>query len=405
MTAQTSAGLDAENPWPSLGAFGEADKDYFNGRDRETTDLLRLVNAAPFTLLFGASGHGKTSLLRAGLAHRLWDQNKLPVYVRLDPDDRERPIIEQVFNSFLEELKKQDVDHPPAEPGESLWEYLHRSELELWSKENYLVTPVFIFDQFEEMFTIGAANADAVNALREDLADLIENLVPASVAERYEHAPLDGIDLRARRSKVLISFREDYLPDTEDWRGVIPSLSTPNRLRLIQMNGHQALQAVRDTGGGLVDSATAEGIVRLVAAERAKLRGRDRAGEAAPNSEASDLSQVKIEPALLSLICTKLNERRKDERKATIDQDLLSKAAPDIVKDFYEESMRDLPLSARRFIEEELITEGGYRNTYDRDEAIAQNYLSTEQIEKLVKGRLLRSERHPSGPSHLKSRV
>ena len=59
-------------------------REYFNGRGGETEDLLRRVVDAPVTVLFGKSGLGKTSLLRAGLFPRLREKHFLPVHVRLD---------------------------------------------------------------------------------------------------------------------------------------------------------------------------------------------------------------------------------------------------------------------------------------------------------------------------------
>ena len=38
---------------------------------------------------------------------------------------------------------------------ESLWEYLHGKDFELWSAQNYPLTPVIVLDQFEELFTLG----------------------------------------------------------------------------------------------------------------------------------------------------------------------------------------------------------------------------------------------------------
>ena len=70
--------------------------------------------------------------------------------------------------------------------GESLWSYLHRAGLELWSEQNQLLTPVFVFDQFEEVFTLGAENPAAVARLRIDLADLIENRLPAALADNVK---------------------------------------------------------------------------------------------------------------------------------------------------------------------------------------------------------------------------
>ena len=49
---------------------------------------------------------------------------------------------------------------------ESLWEYLHRKDFELWSAKNQLLTPVIVIDQFEEIFTLGERVPDLVEASR-----------------------------------------------------------------------------------------------------------------------------------------------------------------------------------------------------------------------------------------------
>src|SRR5262249_26716896 len=232
-----------------------------------------------------------------------------------------------------------------------------------------------------------------------DLADLVENRVPGPLARRFEdptaEAPLHN--LQSRPCKVVVSFREDFLPEIEGWRRAIPSLMR-NRFRLLPMNGRQALAAVTKTGGGLVDEAIGPAIVSFVAAARAGLHA-DAAqaamtADAVPAVNTTDLAQVTIEPALLSLVCTGLNERRKAAHKPKIDQALLRRTGVAIVTEFYEGCVRDLPNRTRRFIEDELITESGFRNPYPRDDAIAQGYLSETQLEGLVNGRLLRVERH-----------
>jgi tetratricopeptide (TPR) repeat protein len=387
---------DAENPWPGLHEFGESGKEFFNGRDQETAELFRLVNDAPLTVLFGASGLGKTSLLLAGLSPRLRQQNKLPIYVRLDPQSRGAPLLEQAAAAFRVELDARVLDPTPFPSDELLWEYLHRADLEFWSETNHLLTPVFIFDQFEEVFTLGRENVQAVAKLRADLADLIENRVPVPVARQMENAASPArLDLPARRYKVVLAFREDFLPQVEGWRGEIPSLMR-NHFRLLPMNGQQALEAVSKTGGRLVDAAAAQKIVAFAAAADtglgAKVSGAGSSG-AAGASGPDDFAALTVEPALLSLVCTALNEQRKEEKKTTIDEALLMSAGQGIVTGFYERCVSDLPDRGRRFIEEELITESGFRNPFPREDAIAQGYLTEDQLEVLVKRRLLRVER------------
>jgi hypothetical protein len=323
--------LDTDNPWPGLHEFDESGKDFFNGRDQETAELLRRVNDASVTVLFGGSGLGKTSLLLAGLVPKLRQQNKLSVYVRLDPRDRRAPLIEQAAAAFRAELAAQGVEHPPFPDGQSLWEYLHRSDFELWSKSNQLLKPVFIFDQFEEVFTLGRENADAVQKLREHLADLAENRVPELLAPRFEHPAAEAppLELGARHFKLVFSFREDFLAEVESWRSAIPSLGR-NHFRLLPMNGHQALAAVTKTGGALVDPAVGKSIVSFVAAAHSPLIRSIPApmlATAAPTDDADDLALLTIEPALLSLVCTGLNERRKAAHKATINQTFSIRAA------------------------------------------------------------------------------
>ena len=68
MTGTTTATqLDGENPWPGLESFEENAHAFFFGRDHEAESLLNHVLDAPVTVLYGRSGLGKTSLLRAGL--------------------------------------------------------------------------------------------------------------------------------------------------------------------------------------------------------------------------------------------------------------------------------------------------------------------------------------------------
>lgn len=62
---------DAEPPYRGLARFEPGDTDLFFGRDQLTDRLLELATARRFTAVFGPSGSGKSSLLRAGLRPRL----------------------------------------------------------------------------------------------------------------------------------------------------------------------------------------------------------------------------------------------------------------------------------------------------------------------------------------------
>ena len=81
--AQQSS-VDADNPWLGLASFTEDAQAFFFGRDDEVAELVRRVQRKLLTLLFGQSGLGKTSILRAGIVPRLRTMGYCPVYVRID---------------------------------------------------------------------------------------------------------------------------------------------------------------------------------------------------------------------------------------------------------------------------------------------------------------------------------
>ncbi|MEW2512825.1 hypothetical protein [Streptomyces sp. NPDC046870] len=71
VAAEPRADEDAEAPYRGLARFEPGDADLFFGRDQLTDRLLQLTASRRFTAVFGPSGSGKSSLLRAGLIPRL----------------------------------------------------------------------------------------------------------------------------------------------------------------------------------------------------------------------------------------------------------------------------------------------------------------------------------------------
>src|SRR5438876_402411 len=165
--ALISAQLDRENPWPGLDSYDESSQEFFSGRTAEAEELQRRIYDEPITVLFGKSGLGKTSLLKAGVFPRLRQRDLLPILIRPQVRQGAQPLTEQVRLAMLGELAHYGIEHPPSAAGETLWEYLHRSGQEFWSGQNRLVRIVLVFDQFEELFTLGRSMPAGVAAFRE----------------------------------------------------------------------------------------------------------------------------------------------------------------------------------------------------------------------------------------------
>ena len=72
-----------DSPYKGLAAFEDSELDalLFFGREREISAVAANVLASRLTVLYGPSGVGKSSLLRAGVARRLRELSGAPVVV------------------------------------------------------------------------------------------------------------------------------------------------------------------------------------------------------------------------------------------------------------------------------------------------------------------------------------
>ena len=105
-----------------------------------------------------------------------------------------------------------------------------------------------------------------------------------------------------------------------------------------------------------------------------------------------ELATLRIEPALLNLVCRELNERRIAIEAKQIDAQSVASNREQILENFYERSLDDQAPELRRFIEDKLITVSGFRNSEAYDNAMGIRGISAEALGSLVQCRLLRLE-------------
>lgn len=378
--------VDAERPWLGLSPFTEQTKNFFFGRDQEIRDIFLRVREQPLTVLYGQSGLGKTSLLGAGLIPKLKVESYRPVLVRLGYDVNDPPLIEQLFQ-FVR-VACGDDPTPPSSPSEStLWETFHHQPAR--RPDLASAPPVLIFDQFEEIFTLGLQTRERqreAEVLFGQLADLIENRPPEAVQQRLlaDRRLAREYDLTPSPARIVITLREDYLSQLEAWKKLMPALMR-NRMALRLLNGPQALEAVvrpgRSSGRDLVSDAVGARIVCFVARQ--------------PPGTA--LAQIDAVPPLLSLLCDELNATRLLNGATEITEDQVERQGADILQNFYGRSFDGLHPAVRRFVEDRMVTVGGHRNPVAREDAIADLHTAgvadpAAAVNQLIQGRLLSSE-------------
>ena len=384
MTAPTLSlgGLSAQNPWPGLRAFTEGDREFFFGRERETAELLGIVKLAPVVVLYGQSGLGKTSLLQAGLFPQLKRLDFLPLRLRFDQSENAAPLAQQIKQALSMELDRAMVNAPRPGADETLWEYLHRRDVDFWGPRNRLLTPVIVLDQFEEVFTLGQRSEKTSARVAEFAAELesvIEHRPPDAVRDRLELSPDDalGYDFQRQSVKFILSLREDFLPQLDPWRSRMPSL-LPHRFRLERMTGAQALGVVERAGRDLVEPAVAQQIVDFVSTSQRR-------------REARSMERRDVEPGLLSVVCDELNRRRLSRGQAHITADLLTEEREGIIQSFYERSFDGVDDRVRVWVEDKLLTASGYRNRAAMEDALKLG-LPASAFDLLVDRRVLHRE-------------
>jgi WD40 repeat protein len=366
--------LDSENPWPGLEAYEESASKFFFGRDPEANELLRLILLAPLTVVYSKSGLGKTSLLQAGLFPLLRAKQYLPVRMRLDFNQGLKdPPLTEVKRRLTEALSSVRAEYPPPDNDETLWEYLHRRDAEFWSEDNYPLTPVLVFDQFEELFSRTGGNLDLIKQVFNSLADLIENRIPPELVSQGARQRRSRLDLLSQRYRIVLCFREDFLPEIRTWERQVPSLLR-NYLRLDPMSRKRAIEAVQWAGKSVLADGVAPAIVDFV-------------GKMDPKDDTTTVYRTMvIEPVLLSLCCYQLNRRKAPGTK--IDIALIEKAGQDILESFYREALEDPevkgPPDVACFIEDYLIQGEHFRGDYPKQEALDENRLQRRQLATLT---------------------
>src|SRR5262249_50086903 len=152
----------------------------------------------------------------------------------------------------------------------TLWEFFHRRSGGFWSARNRPVTPVLVFDQFEETFTRGRESPERsrrTDAFLDELADLIENRLPPHIraaAQRADDVPFEFDPVQVR---VVLALREDFLPDLAALRTRLPTIRR-NEMRLLPFSAAQACEVIERPAPHLLGPGFTDALLQFLGASR-----------------------------------------------------------------------------------------------------------------------------------------
>ncbi|MGR3936958.1 nSTAND1 domain-containing NTPase [Streptomyces sp. BRA346] len=181
---------DGEPPYRGLERFEPGDAELFFGREETTARLEAMARRHRLGAVVGASGSGKSSLLRAGLIPRLR---------RCGQDADDRPAAVRVLTPGARPMDRADL-LAPAEGAGDTW---------------------VLVDQFEELFTLCASP--------EDRADFLERLLAAQEP--------------GNRLRVVLALRADFFGRCTENHALAAALNDATLL-LGPMNTEQLRAAI-----------------------------------------------------------------------------------------------------------------------------------------------------------------
>jgi hypothetical protein len=204
------------SPFKFLEAYSKEDSDFFFGREKETAQLFNAVHASNLTLLYGASGTGKTSLINCGLANKFYDTDWLPLFIRRGNNINDS--LHAVLNKTLEATEETPEKLPLLKKVDILF-------------LDYFKPIYLIFDQFEELFIF--SKKDEITGKNDE-----QETFYAAVKSLLETAGL--------HVKIIFSIREEWIAYLNDFEKVLPYLFD-NRLRVEKMNNAHLFEVIVGT--------------------------------------------------------------------------------------------------------------------------------------------------------------
>ena len=321
-----------DSPYQGLVPYSEDDADRFFGRDAEREKIISNLRARRLTILYGASGVGKSSLLNAGVAHQLRlrarrDRDEdggaeaIPIVFSAWRDDPLAGLAEAIRAQVQEFLPEgADVLIPPSNRLEEM--------LEGWSKQLDAKLLV-ILDQFEEYFLYHEGE-DGEGTLAVELPRALEN--------------------PRVRASFLIGIREDALAKLDRFKGRIPDLMS-NRLRVEHLDRWAARTAIEEPldhhnrvfGEQItIEPELVDDVLDQVEAGKVRLEGE---GHGAAGAGAEADSSGRVETPYLQLVMTRLWAEEASLGSTVLRQETLERlgGAERIVRTHLDGAMAALP--------------------------------------------------------------
>ncbi|MBU0655911.1 MAG: hypothetical protein KJ914_12400, partial [Gammaproteobacteria bacterium] len=357
-------------PYPGLRPYREDEQNSFFGRDTDSKVLIDKILVHRLTLLFAATGVGKSSMLQAAVLPHL----KAPLGENLDVAyyiDWVSPPLEGLKQAVKQALQQSGSWRPEitytAPANEKLSDFF--SFCTLFTRQPLVV----VLDQFEEFFRY-QRGGNAFQPFLEQLTNVITT--------------------RQLPVHVVFSMREDFALELNAFKPYMPLSLFDNFYRLEKLGKAGAKTAIvtpLESIGYRYEPALLEQLLNDLLSRDLDREGKNPLGGVTES----------VEPPYLQIVCSQLWEREQGNPDKTLRLNTYQAAggAVGLVQNYIQHTLngfteREKYLASRAF--DHLVSRHGAKMPYtaeDLAEAISANTGELRAVlEKLTRVRILRSQ-------------
>lgn len=353
------------NPWIALGSYEEKDAYRFYGREKDTANLLNMLEQNKYVVCYAASGDGKSSLINAGLCPAFRENGFFPIKISCTTDeyngvdiyrnndgsiDFDAFFLKKIEDNISEQEKRYKKDDWNDNDNRIIFEKIkgfenYNFDKKLWWKlrtetiqipfGEYNYTPVLIFDQFEEFF-----NAKWTKEFFFWLEELSNDKCPQELLKKVIDAGYSVEKLPGEKKfHALFSMRFEYAGELDYYCQQLtytPELSR-NRYFLKPFTKEQAISVIKSQKSDEVSDKLKECADTIV------------------NHVLNEKNPNEVSSIMLSIVCHELYEKwaNKEEKVNDIENIDLK----NIIYDYYNNKLSDIGLSkkSRRLLESAML--------------------------------------------------
>ncbi|MEA2043231.1 MAG: hypothetical protein U9N85_11880 [Bacteroidota bacterium] len=220
--------ISNRNPYPGIRSFNISESNLFYGRDKQIRELSHILKSSNFVAISGASGSGKSSLIKAGLIPQIIQKKeKWSVAVSRPGDD---PIGNLALQ--LHRIIKTENGSRIGSIRKIKSRFLNNelSLSELFENTEHNKNVLLYIDQFEELFRY---KNDSQNKDSENNADRFVSLL------------LDAIHCENKNFYVILSLRSDFLGECSFFSGLSEAINIGHYL-IPKMTQQQKMESITE---------------------------------------------------------------------------------------------------------------------------------------------------------------